>query len=186
MNRTADATLLLTPEGALEAGECHAALTAGDPADTAVLLVSLAEPPGVTLHRLDTQAGSLPARVGIVSVGEEMRGAASAATAGAAPGNSRIRIETVGDTRDLTGIGMAVEELLPFLRGPDRLVVCVDSLTPLVLSTDERRTFRFVRTLTHRLKAVGADVHAHLDPAAHGDRTVATLRSPFDEVARPE
>lgn len=183
---SAEATLLLTPDGVLDADACRSALTGGDPAGTAVLLVAFASMPDATVRQWDARAGALPARLGVVSVGEGTRTAARATTDGGIAGNDRVRVEAVGEARDLTGIGIAVDELLPFLAGGDRLVACVDSLTPLLGATDERQAFRFVHVLTRRLKAAGADVHAHLDPAAHDDRTVATFRSLFDDARRAE
>jgi hypothetical protein len=96
-----------------------------------------------------------------------------------------VRVETVGDAEDLTGIGIAVTQLVKQAARSDvPTVVCFDSLTPLLQYSDVERCYRFLDTTTSRLNQVCAVSHAHIDPAAHDEQTLQQLASVFDAVVR--
>ncbi len=90
---------------------------------------------------------------------------------------------TIRDPGDLTGIGIETSKVLAERADGDApVVVCFDSLTPLLQYADLKRTYRFVNVFGRRLATLGIGVHYHLDPEAHDQRTVSTLRHLFPEV----
>lgn len=176
-------TLLLSTGETTGNSFCLSELAGGEMANGAALVVTFDKTPDAKLRQWADHWGRLPPRLGIVAVGEETR-AAARAVARWGDDTNQVHIETVRDTRDLTGIGIAISESLTLLAGGDSLVVCVDSLAPMLAATDERRTFRFLHVLTRRLKTAGADAHVHFTTPENGERTVAIIRSLFDDVVR--
>ena len=84
---------------------------------------------------------------------------------------------------DLTGIGITLSDYLSDFDDSDGgTLVCFDSVTELLQYTDPKSLFRFLRVVTRRIEHVDGFAHFHLDPSAHDDRIVATLRSPFDAI----
>jgi hypothetical protein len=122
------------------------------------------------------RAGNPPARGGIVCVGQQHV---------AIPDDS-WRVTTVENPSDLTGIGIELSEMLSAMAkatGEDEhLVFCFDSITSLLQYAELQRTFRFLHVVTGRIKAVGGVGHFHVDPDAHDDREIATLKGLFDAV----
>lgn len=88
---------------------------------------------------------------------------------------------------DLTGASIAISRYLDRWDGDGEPIgVCLNSLTALLQYADRDRVFRFLHTITSRCLAVGAHVHAHLDPATQDEQTVATVATLFDTVVRRE
>ncbi|MFC7045405.1 hypothetical protein ACFQH6_08300 [Halobacteriaceae archaeon GCM10025711] len=177
-------TLFLTPSLDERRHEVCSRLV-GPPGEQqrATLAVLLGKSPDQWLNqwRAKPQARSGP--IAIVGVGEATRSAT--AQPGGAVGQRQYRIETVSDPRDLTGIGIKINDALSWLSTESDLAVCFDSLTVLLQYSDLQRTFRFLHVLTGRLTAADARAHFHLDPDAHDDQTIATLTSLFDSVVEP-
>lgn len=181
---TGSTTLLLADpmtEGAERA--CLSCLTGTAPERTALVFVALARSPDATLRWWDENVDARPAQCGIVAVGEGPRAAAAGATR---DGRKPVRVRTVAEPGDLTGLTISAGEVSEAVGEGHHVAVCIDSLTPVLLATDERRAFRFLHVLTQKLTSQGATVHAHLDPNAHEDTTVATIRSLFERVVTPD
>lgn len=98
---------------------------------------------------------------------------------------THLRAEHVSSPDDLTGIGIAVTQVLEGFEGPAP-AVCFNSLTVLLQYTDVEQTFRFLHVLSRYLDEAGASFHAHLDPATQADETLSTLATLFDGMARYE
>ncbi|MFB6172442.1 MAG: hypothetical protein ABEJ23_07895 [Haloarculaceae archaeon] len=110
---------------------------------------------------------------------ERTRGGAAAA----APSTAMdVRVEHVTSPDDLTGLGIAVTQVLGGL-GPSP-AVCLDSLTVLLQYADVEQTFRFLHVLSQYLGEAEASFHAHLDPATQSDQTLSTLSALFDAMVR--
>ena len=180
--------LLLAPSmDACADDGCVDLLTVGPPGGEDVLFVSLVESPDERLAEWRSRAGNeSPAKVGFVTVGDTTRSAASTATTGApTPGGpDEITVRTVSNTGNLTDIGIEVSRFLAEWDGDgNRTVVCFDSLTTLLQYVDLQRVFRFLHVVTGRVRATEGLAHYHLDPTAHDERTINTLKTLFDGLA---
>jgi len=170
--------LLLSPSlGPGKNETCHELLTQTDPTETNVLLVSFTDTPSDLVAEWDDFAGVSPSRGGIVSVGEP----------GASVEDPAWAVKSVENPADLTGIGIQLSEMLSGIANAAEvddqpIVVCFDSITSLLQYADLQRTFRFLHVVTGRVKSVGAVGHYHVDPAAHDDQDLATLKGLFDAV----
>lgn len=166
---------------------CINLLSASDPSDTVALLTTFTtqRSPGEWLRLWEEYAGGRPAQLKVISIGDFTRSAAQQSGPSLADTSP---IETVRNPSDLTGIGIAISEILgqwdsdKWENGPSQLVFCFDSLTVLLQYADLERVFQFLHVLLARLKTVDAVTHCHLDPSAHDEQTIATLRTLFDEV----
>lgn len=181
-----DSVLLLAP--AMSRGVDEACVDLGCRCDaSAVSLLSIELDGGVdsVLDRWNRHCDRTPERVAVVTAGEIARGAAATASGGSSvslPGNS-VSNTSVSSPGDLTGLGIRASECLSAWEELDGdVVVCFRSLTTLIQFTEVQRVFQFVHVLTQRIEAAGARAHFHMDPGAHDDRTVATIRSLFEEV----
>lgn len=173
--------LLLAPSMASAAADaCADALASAGPSETDLLLVTTDRSPDEQLAAWRRRIGDrLPAKVAVVSVGDDTRSAAAAGGSGASSA-AGFRIATVPELGDLTGLGMRMSEALDAWRDDGNLsAVCFRSLTPLLHSTDPERVFRFLHLITSRVEAAGAVAYYHVDPDAHDDRVAAMLRSLF-------
>lgn len=92
-------------------------------------------------------------------------------------------VSSVGTPGDLTGIGIEYSNQYEqvYARGYDTVRTGIYTLTPLlVYSEDVRPVFRFVNTVTSRIRtADGLGVFA-IDPAAHEDQTLGSIAQSFD------
>ncbi|UPV74447.1 hypothetical protein M0R89_18190 [Halorussus limi] len=93
-----------------------------------------------------------------------------------------VTVKTVSPT-DLTGVGMAVSDVIErWTDGDAETVVCFDSVTDFLQYADSSTMYRFLRVVTRRFDAVDGFAHFHMNPNAHDQQTIATLKSPFDAV----
>lgn len=169
--------LLLAPSiGAAKSEACHTLLTQTPPESTNVLAVSFAKTPAEWIDEWDATAGGPPASGGILSIGQ----------AEADVGDPVWTVRTVENASDLTGVGIKLSEILSGIAdaaGDDEaIVVCFDSVTSLLQYADLQRTFRFLHVVTGRIKNVGGVGHFHVDPEAHSNQDLATLKGLFDAV----
>lgn len=115
----------------------------------------------------------LPNQIGVVNVGGQTRSGRSSESV--LDGHS-VRVETVSDPRDLTGLGIAVNTVLGNWANADiQPVMCFDSITSLLQYSDLQRLYRFLHVLSQRIAKHGGVVHYHLDPTAHKEKTINTL-----------
>ena len=151
-------------------------LTRDPPAQTNILSVSYVETAAEFVDRWDEAAGESPARGGFVAVGE----------AEGAVDDSAWAVRAVENPSDLTGVGIELSELLSGMAtaaGDDESITfCFNSITSLLQYADVQRAFRFLHVVTGRVKTVGGTGHYHLDPEAHDQQTMATLKGLFDAV----
>ncbi|WP_435193776.1 DUF7504 family protein [Natronomonas sp. EA1] len=178
----ASSVLLLAPS-LDSAGEetCGHLCSAAVPADLNLLSVTLTGGADDVLDRWRrTVDRDLPAEVGIITVGEATRSAAAVA-ADESMAASDVKITSVSNPSDLTGLGIKTSQCLSAWEDSDNeTVVCFDSLTTLLQFAEVRRVFQFLHVLTKRIDSTGATAHFHMDPEAHDQQTKATLKSLFD------
>lgn len=176
--------LVLAPTMDRRVDECCVGLSCrGAPVDVDLLSVSLDGSVDDVLDRWDQHAGETPGRTAVVTTGDTTRGATAAASSGASTPASDVSMASVSDPGDLTGLGIKISQALSSWEEDDNdLVLCFDSLTTLLQFADLRRVFQFVHVLTQRVESAGAYAHFHMDPGAHDEQSIATVRSLFDQV----
>jgi len=163
-------------------------LLPADPAVLRVLAIEYTRGPDGWLDEWREHVGRPPAGTAIVSVDDGTRSAASSVGSTTYQGDGTgSAVSTVESPDDLTGLGIAVgSHLKRWEESAGPMLVTLDSLTVLLQYVDLKRAFRFLHVMVNRVKEAGGVGHCHMDPAAHDDRTVATLASVFDAVARHE
>jgi hypothetical protein len=169
--------LLLAPSlGGPGRGACFDLLTETSPAETNVLTVTYTQTAREFIDDWNDHAAAPPVRGGVVSVGQGAGGVDDTAWA----------VSPVENPSDLTGVGIELSELLSGMASAgdegEEIAVCFNSVTSLLQYADLQRAFRFLHVVTGRVKTVGGVGHFHLDPDAHDDQTVATLKGLFDAV----
>ena len=151
------------------------------PDETNLLVVSYRDDPDAWLQQWRTRAGSLPAELGFVRVGETTRSAA--ATGGPTARGTLPMVDGVSDPTDLTGLGICVSEYLEAWAGNgNRTVIWFDSLTTLLQFVDLDRAYRFLHVLSGRVKSVDGRGYYLIDPSAHDDRTIAIFQELADDA----
>lgn len=184
--RDSDTVLLLSSDRKYDSDVCGALLSVAAPEDVQYLAVTLDDTPDDRIDEWRTHIGELPAETGIIAVGEMTRSAASMASA-STPQSSPVKIDTVGNPSDLTGLAIAIGSYLDAWSETDRTpVFCFHSITSLLYHADESRVFRFIHSMTGRIRELGAVAHYHLDPVAHDEATVNRFSALFDAVIEVE
>ncbi|MDS0259436.1 hypothetical protein NDI56_08530 [Haloarcula sp. S1CR25-12] len=92
-------------------------------------------------------------------------------------------VASVGSPGDLTGIGIEYSGQYEqvYARGYDTVRTGIFTLTPLLVYSDNvRPVFRFVNTVTSRIRTADGLGICALDPSAHDDRVVNSIAQPFD------
>jgi len=142
------------------------------------VLVLTFQSPSQWLQTWTADPDSHPGDIGIVTFSE------TRSRSGALPAN--VSSVTVNPA-DLTGVGITLSDYLSDWAGSDAgTIVCFESLTELLQYTKLKSLFRFLRVITRRIEHVGGFAHFHMDPSAHDQQTVATIRSPFDAIVDPD
>ncbi|WP_246986350.1 DUF7504 family protein [Halorientalis marina] len=168
--------LVLTPSfGSTGVEVCTDLLAGDDPGERTVLAVTYRQSAQEWVERWYDNTVQPPKRGIVVGVGD---GTAADLEDLEVHGASRWSAESVDSPADLTGLGIRLSDHLDSTAGPVRL--CFDSLTALLQYTDLKPAFQFCHALTGRVKGADAAGHYHLDPAAHDDRTLATIMGLFD------
>lgn len=168
-----------------DADYCLAAENAAPPAESNVLSVTLNESADAVAERWIRCVGRLPGQLAVITVGDTNRGAAATDGGGGPSGPSGYDMSTavVSSPGDLTGLGIKLSQCLSAWDDhDDETTVRFDSLTTLLQFADLKRSFRFIHVLTGRISSAGAVGYFHLDPGAHDEQTLATLRGLFDVV----
>jgi hypothetical protein len=151
-------------------------------ADSNVLAVTLNGDTDDVTDEFFRCVGRLPDRLAVVAVGENAR-APSNTDEGLAAEHGEVSTASVSSPGDLTGLGIKLSQCLStWDDNPNRTTVRFDSLTTLLQFAELKRVFRFVHVLLGRIDSANAVGYFHLDPAAHDDQTLATLRGLFDAV----
>ncbi len=92
-------------------------------------------------------------------------------------------VTSVSSPADLTGIGIEYSGQYEqvYARGYDCVRTGLYTLTPLLMYSEEvRPVFRFVNTVTSRIRTADGLGVCAIDPSAHDDRVVSSIAQPFD------
>jgi len=92
-------------------------------------------------------------------------------------------VASVGSPGDLTGIGIEYSGQYEqvYARGYGTIRTGIYTLTPLlVYSEDVRPVFRFVNTVTSRIRTADGLGICAIDPSAHDEQVVNSIAQPFD------
>lgn len=176
--RLADASnvLLLAPSFQDGVDAACTQLHAGEkPADARVLAVTYTRSPHEWVADWLDSVGTMPADGLLVSVGDGGR------TDGADPGGDVWTVERISNAGNLTRLGITLSDYLAD-GGRGRTRLCFDSLTVLLQYASLERAFKFLHAITSRVRSANAVGHYHLDPAAHDEQTLATIKGLFDAV----
>lgn len=172
---TANNVLLAAPSaGDREREVCGELLAAPDP-DTLVG-VTTAKTPDRWLSSHLHRTAATPDEVRLVCVGEHSRSATTDATESAP-----ISTSTVSDPGNLTAIGTLLSEHLAGVSSTDA-VLCLDSVSTLLHHSERQTVFQFLHVLTDLVSTNGVEAHYHLDPTAHDDQAVASVKVLVDAV----
>lgn len=176
--RIADASNVLLLAPSFQDGVdtvCTQLLAGEDPADARVLAVTYTRSPREWVADWLDGAGTMPADGLLVSVGD------GGPTDGEGPGGDVWSVERIPNAGNLTDLGITLSGYLGDA-GRDRTRLCFDSLTVLLQYTTLDGAFRFLHAITGRVRSTDAVGHYHLDPAAHDEQTLATIKELFDAV----
>lgn len=184
---TAGADLLVTSEDFdLGGDEAWPAVFPADPTNHEVLVVTIMGSPEQWVDRWRKYATGKPAHLGFVDAGG-VRRSSGQKSGDRQPLGADLSVRTVGEPGDLTGIGIAISEYLSDWEDTgNQPLVYVDSLTPLLQYAEVEAVARFIHILTSRIQVAGGKAYIRLNPEAHDDRTVATLKSMVDGVTTPD
>lgn len=146
--------------------------TIGTPA---LLAVSLLRSPAESLAEWETEWQTPPSEVATIGCNN------MATTHIDREPEISFRSTTVADPGDLTGLGIRIGECLEAWEHQPA-VVTFDSVTTMLQYADTKRVFQFLHVLTSRLENAGVMSVFYMDPEAHDDQTVSTIRSLFQSV----
>lgn len=171
--------LVLVPSfGHNTSAVCTDLCAGDDPPSATVMSVTYRRSPAEWIETWERHTGTGPAHGMVIGVGDQRDGATS-------DDAEAWTVETVENASDLTGLGIELSDFLGRAHeaeSVDQLRLCFDSVTALLQYADVKRTFRFLHVVTGRVKSANAVAHYHLDPAAHDEQTLATIKGLFDAV----
>jgi len=145
-----------------------------------LLVMSFNRTPLEWLSEYESAAGGLPDRVGVVGTGDRSQADAFAAEYG----DRGAAVEIVGDPADLPRLGITLSEFVARWEEDIPIVLAFDSITAFLQYADLQSVYRFLQTLNGRLDSANGTGLYFIDPAAHDDQTMATIRPLFDDVKR--
>jgi len=141
-----------------------------------VLYVTYSSAPAELVDQWRDHHGDLPARMGVVVVGDQP---------GQQPSDDRFPenvFVTAANPNDITGLGMRLNNYLNDHDDDSQLVVCFDSMTEMLQFAELQPVFKFLHMFAGQLRDADAVAHFHLDPGAHDDQTVSRLKPLFDDA----
>lgn len=164
---------------------CLNILAEGDVPNTDAMMVTYTKTPDACAQEWMNHVGERPANMKVVSVGDTTRSAATQSVSNGDHTAKQGLVETVASPGDLTGLGITVsEQLESWKETGNRSAVYFHSLTPLLQYVDLQTAFKFLHVFTGRIASIDAVAHFHIDPNAHDDRTLNTLKSLFDATVQ--
>lgn len=150
-----------------------------DPVETSLAVVTRS--PSETLPRWRRVHTDPPADVSVVSISDQARSVATDDPAAGAPTGDGIW--AVSHPGDLTGIGIALTEIVAEQATPDRrLVICFEALDAVLQYAPVKPAYRFLHQLTTRLERADAVAHFHVARYQFGDGPADRIRPLFDDV----
>ncbi|WP_255197209.1 DUF7504 family protein [Halorarius litoreus] len=174
--------LLLGPavDGEVDDG-CRRLLHGGPDVDRrSMLVVTFTLSPRQWVDRWDDHVGERPRELIVVTTSDTFGGPNADTDV-----DGNVQVEYLSSPGDLTGLGMIISKYLERWHAEDRrMALCFDSLTALLQYEELHNVYRFLHLMTTRLAGADAHAHFHLDPATQDDKTVSTLSSTFDALAR--
>ena len=174
--------LVMDPSfGTTTSGVCMDLLTGEDPPSATVLGITYRQSPAEWIDDWEAHAGTAPAHGMVLSVGDRSGDDFSTGRTE----DDRWSVDAIENASDLTGLGIELSEFLERAHETDaaaRPRLCFDSLTALLQYADLKRVFRFLHVVTGRVKSANGVGHYHLDPDAHDEQTLATIKGLFDAV----
>lgn len=154
-----------------------------DPVDTSLVVITRS--PDETLRRWRQVHADPPADMNIVSISDQSRSVATRDSATGTP--TADGIWTVSHPGDLTGIGIALTEILSEQTDLDRrFAVCFEALGAVLQYAPVKPAYRFLHQLTTQLGRAGAIAHFHVARYQFVDGPVNRIRPLFDDVIRPD
>jgi hypothetical protein len=98
-------------------------------------------------------------------------------------GSTQVSVRRLPSNAEPIDLGMAIARYLgAWESAPESTILCLHSLTDLLDRFDRETVVSLASGLNDLCEDVGATAHHHLDPAAHDEETVATLRPLYDTV----
>jgi hypothetical protein len=163
--------------GDAKEGLCHDLLGRTPPGSLDVLQVSYTRPPARLVETWRERHDDLPANYRIVDVGARAR-APGQAEHDRTPASVTV---TRANPNDLTGLAMEWRNAFnEFARTDNDVVVCLDSITAMLQYVSVEEAYRFVHMASGQIHEVAGQAHFHLDPDAHDDQTISTMKTAFD------
>lgn len=95
------------------------------------------------------------------------------------------RVKYTSSPVDMTGIGICLSEFIETFhvdQDLERNRVCLNSISTLLMYSDLQTVFRFLHVFTGRIQNVDALGLYLMDPTAHDEQTLNTLKGLFDGV----
>lgn len=199
-DRIRNVLVLAPPMSEREDTVCTDLLRTVPPSEAHVLAVTMTLSPDDLIELWLRHVGAeFPAETVILSAGT---GRGTPGT-GTEPGNpaaghgdtESVRVATVADPGDLTGLGVEITRHLDRWEDEQEAadgdtggtsLLCFRSLSTLLQYADLKDVFRFLHTLTCRIEIGDARGHYHMDPTTHDEQTVQTLLQLFDAAVRIE
>lgn len=166
--------VMAAAEAGNEDAVCRSLLAPTDGAEQAVVL-SLTDGVDGCLERLGDTAGLSKVTVITTRQGPS----ATTVTEGE---TTEIVTQRVPDPSDLPRLGIAASRAVTDSDGEGPIRICIDSLTAMLQYADRGRVYRFVQVLQDRLAQADTLAHYHMNPAAHDEQTMETLRQLFEAV----
>ena len=170
--------LYVSPDPSTERS-CFEPFDRVDPVETSLVVVTRS--PTETLPRWRRVHADPPADVSIVSIADQARSVARDDPAAGTP--TADGIWAVPHPGDLTGIGIALTEILAERATPDsRPVVCFEALGAVLQYAPVKPAYRFLHQLTTRLGRADAVAHFHVAPYQFDEGPADRIRPLFDDV----
>jgi len=141
-----------------------------------VLHIIYSGAPAELVTRWRDHHGELPARMGIVVVGDQP---GQHSSGDSVPDNV---FATTANPNDITGLGMRLNNYLNDHDDDNQLIVCFDSMTEMLQFADLQPVFKFLHMFAGQLRDADAISHFHLDPGAHNNQTINRLKPLFDDA----
>lgn len=161
---------------------CMELLTCTPPPHANVLCMTALGTPDDAVEAWEHHADR-PARLGVIDIGGRTRSSRD----GVGDPTDPFSILPVDHPGDLIGIEITRSRYQSaWADDGNRLVVCVDSLNPILEQVSLERAFRFLNALTGQFRAADGVAHFHIDPSSVDERALNTLKGLFDAVAEPD
>jgi hypothetical protein len=182
----ASTVLVLAPtESDVDDEVCIDLLTGDDPSSRNVLSATVVQSAAERLDLWRRETGDIPpARAAIVDASWDDVSTTCGRPALLDEGDSTpLSVKSLPANAEPIDLGMAVARYLgAWESAPESTVFCLHSLTALLDRFDRKTVVSLVSGLNDLCADVGATGHHHLDPTAHDDEAVATLRPLYDAV----